>query len=305
MKITVQIEATADININLNDDNLIEIMKNYNGDFQKWAKDNHSEYLDYNDFDIDFKRCYYDTQEAEELLQKSKEVLGVSEDGSINNIIVMRTILKKSMCDIPNIEQEIEELIIDVDLVYKAVNFVDFKNPKAALNYIHLDGNTISATNTKILFFADNHKYSFDNLLFPPYFLEPLKNGGKCYIDNSGDIFLKYENNWYSAYRDSGNFNFPDIQRILLNDEAKEKAWFMPFRRFSSNSITQQYVGRDKSMKLIKFKVYDKDCFIKEEYYNFVIGLHEDLETVYATSHNYPVHFEGNNIKVVVMSTVV
>jgi len=307
MRITIELEATAEINIDLNEESIIEVMKDYNGDFSEWAKHNYSDWMDFNDFNVNFESCNYDEDEAKKLLEKSKDVLGLDENFNIDKQIAMKTMLKKCQCDVPNINSKIEEFNIDVDLVSKAINYVDFNNPKYEINYILLNKDTISATDTRSLIKITSHKYdTLNNVLFPPYFLEPLKDGGKVYLDEDSNVFLKYKNYWFSGYYNSANSSkFPPINRILMSEKEKINAYKIPMSKFSSNSITQQYENDTNPKNLIKFKVFDKECFINEKYYNDIIDIHNDIEIVLSAGYNCPVHFEGKNIKIAIMPYII
>lgn len=299
MKITVELEATAEIEIDLTEKDIFDVMQDYNGDFREWAKDNYNKYTDFNDFEIDFYDCGFDTDEAKKLILKSKDILGIDENGNIDKTIAHRTTLKKLQCDIPTIEEEIEEVFIDIDLVSKAVNFTDFNNPRIELNYIYLNGNTISATDTKKIIHIKNHKYSFDGVLLPPSFIEPIQNGAKLFISNDNRIYMKSENKWFQANNESDFYHrkiiFLDIDKILLNEDGYKTKIHFPFIKFLSNSVTTRV--KDK----IKINIFDETCYIKESFYNEIIDMHKSFYDVYMLE-NTPIHFIGENIEVVTMT---
>ena len=198
MKIEINLEATASINIHVTDGILASVMQDYKGDFKRWAKDNYSEFVDFDDFDVDFDGCYFNKDEASELFKNSIEKLRLDENFNISKSFVFEKMLNRSHCDAPTVEDELEEFILDADLVSKALDFVDTDNKKKLeLNYILFNKNSISATDTKKLIHITNHKYSFDDVLFPPHFIKPMQDGGKCYVKNNDEFVLNYNNYWF------------------------------------------------------------------------------------------------------------
>jgi len=306
MTMKIDLEATARIRIEFNEDMILEVMRNHNGDFKDWAKSNYSDYMEFNDFDIDYDDCDYDEEEAKKFILKSKDILGLDNDFNIDRVIAHRTMLRSFASDTPTIDDEIEEFKIDIDLVEKAINYTDFKNPKFELNYIHLDKDTISATDTMKLIHISKHKYSnFDNDLFPPCFIEPLQNGAKLYKNNQGHFCINFKGNWFTSDL-SENWNgikFPDVERIFLPESGYKNKIKMSLQKFTSNSITQKYQSSSFPKELITFKIDNKDKFIKEIYYNEVLKLFDDLKDVYLSSDT-PVHFIGKDMQVVVMPVI-
>jgi|LGVF01.2.fsa_nt_gb hypothetical protein len=306
MKMQIDLEATTTLDIDFNEDMIVDVMQNYNGDFEEWAKSNYGDFIDFNDFDVDYDGCSYNSEEAKELILKSKDILGLNDDFNVDRVIAHRTSLSKFITDVPNIEDDLEVMEIDVDLVAKAINYTAFKYPKIELNYIHLDKNTISATDTHKLIHITNHKYvDFDNVLFPPSFIEPLQKGAELYRNNDGFIYMKYNKQWFLSdlCEEWNGIKFPEVKRILLSEEGYKNKVKMSFHKFTSNSVTQKYKDDTYPKELIKFNIEGKDNFIKEVYYNNALELFDDLQDVYI-SVSCPVHFIGKNIQVVIMPVV-
>ena len=302
MKMTIELEATARISVDINSEIIKDIMQKYNGDFERWAKNNYSDFIGYNDFEVDFDGCDYNEEEAIQLIKDSKEELECDDDFNIEREVQHMTALRNSECDTQIIE-ELEVFEVDVEMLSKAKNYVAFNNPKFELNYIYLDKNNISATDTHKLIHITNHKYSYDNVLFPAFFLEPMKKGGECFVNNNGTLFLMYENRWFMGHDTMSRWNsevkFTDVKRILLLEDEYEHKLKYSFERFTSNSITQKYTAKTNPKDLIKFEIEEQNSFIKEIHYNEVLELSSDLNDVYLQEGT--VHFIGDNMQVVVM----
>lgn len=306
MTMEIELEATATFNIYLNEDMIMDVMQNCNGDFEEWAKSNYSDFMSFDDFDIEYDGCDYDKDEAKELILKSKDVLGLDDDFNVDRVIAHRTMLNKFLGDAPAVEDELEELKIDVELVAKAKNFTDFKNPKFELNYIHLDKNTISATDTKKLIHITNHKYNdFDNVLLPPCFIEPLQKGAELYKNCDGFIYMKYNNRWYiSDLSESwGDAKFPEVKNILLSKDGYKNKKTISFAKFSSDSIISKYTSDTCPKELIRCKLEDEAVFIRGICYNEVIHLHNDFKNVYFNGIQ-PIYFIGDDTQVIIMPVV-
>jgi len=293
MKITVDVEATAEVEIELTEEDIFEVMQEYNGDFQEWAKDNYREHLDCNSFNTDFDGCFFDKNEARELILKSKDILGIDENGNIDKTIANRTILKKLQCNIPVLDDEIKEVLIDVELISKAINFADINNPREELNYIYLNEDIIIATDSRKLIQMKNHKYNFSNAFLPPSFIEPLKNDGKLFIDKDSRFYLNYNNQWYKGAC-SSDFNnqrnvFLDIDGILLNDDYKVH---FSFQEFLSSAVSTKIKDR------VKITFTYESCCIEESFYSEIIDMQENFQDVYILK-NEPIHFMGKDIEVV------
>ena len=222
MNIKIEVAATYDFNIKINDSILDDVARNYDGNFKSWARDNYKEYFDIDDLDLELEYCSYDKDEAKKLLEKAREIIG-SSDEDLSRTAIDREKLRHSIIepfrDKTADKSALKEIEVDLDLLYKALPFTALANPKTELHYIYLDKNRIEATDTRKLVQIKNHKFSFENVFFPTYFLEPLKNGGKVFINESNQLFLHYENNYYKGieeiYRKAV---YPDVSRIIKDD---------------------------------------------------------------------------------------
>ena len=245
MKIEITVEAEYTFDIQVNDSILDEVARYYDGDFRRWAKDNYNEYFDASDMDIELDRCDYDNNKAKELLKKVREIIG-SSDEDLSRIGIDREKLRHSVID--TLPDNLKEIEIDLDLLYQVLPFVDVRNPKYELNYIHLDGNVVEATDTRKLIKIYNHKYSYDNLFFPSYFLEPLKNGAKLFLSDDERLYLKHEDTFYKGIDDQySKPTFPDTKRIIKDD--------------IYNSDVPRTKFKDLEIKKVLIGLNEKPCF--------------------------------------------
>ena len=216
MKIKITVEAEHSFNIDVNNSILDEVARCYDGDFNRWAKNNYKDYFDTNDMDIELDRCSFDKKEAKQLLEKVREVIG-SSDEDLSRTSIDRERLRYSATN--TLPDNLKEIEVDLDLLYQVLPFVDIHSSKYELNYIHLDGNIVEATDTRKLIKVYNHKYSYNNLFFPTYFLEPLKNGAKLFLGDDKRLYLKYENRFYKGIDEQySKPTYPDTKRIIKDD---------------------------------------------------------------------------------------
>ena len=194
ISVTIQAEAEADVDIDISENILKDVMRYHNGDFKQWAKENYNDFVNTNDFDFNLDSCYFDEKEAEDLLKKSRDILGFDENMNIIKSVAFRTQLKKRQCDTPTIDDELEEFRVDIEKLKICLDYVDVDNPKVELNYIFLDGTNIVATDSSRLIFIENNKYNYDDILFPPEFVEPMLDDAECFINQWGILLLKYKN---------------------------------------------------------------------------------------------------------------
>jgi len=299
MTITVEIEATSEVDIDLSSEDIKEIIHCYNGDFKEWTRNNYSSWVCVDNMDFDIESINYDEDEAKKVLDIAKDVLCLDDNFNVNKQVAVQTLLKKH--ELITKPVNVTEFNVNIEQIALAFEFVDFNNPKTALNYIYLNGTDIVATDTKKMICINNHDYRVTNIFFPSYFILPMKNGAKCYFDANKTLYLEYQNCWYigldmnNAWNKKENYaNYNDILRDMSNIKPS-----LEFKRFSSNSITRQ-VDDDVLGKLIEISVNDEDLYITEDHYNNLIDIHECLDECYF-SENGVLFFYGENVKVAIM----
>ena len=300
MTITVEVETTSEVDIDLSSEDIKEVIHRYNGDFKEWAKYNYSSWLCVDNMDFDIESINYDEDEAKKVLDNAKDVLCLDDDFNVNKQVAVQTLLKQH--ELITKPVDVTEFNVNIEQIALAFEFVDFNNPKVSLNYIYLNGTDIVATDTKKMICINNHDYRATNIFFPSYFILPMKNGAKCYFDANKTLYLEYQNCWYIGLDMNESWNKKE-KYVNYNDILRDMSDTKPsleFKKFSSNSITRQ-VDDDVSGKLIKISVNDmEDLYITEDHYNNLIDIHEYLDECYF-SESGALFFYGENVKVAIM----
>lgn len=294
MKLKIKVVAEYDFNIDVNNSILDEVVRCYDGNFKKWARNNYMDYFDSDDMDIELDDCFYDKSEAKELLKNVKEMIGCSND-DLSRTYIDREKLRQSIC-VPMVE--LKEINIDIDEVYKALPFVDLHNPKIELNYIHLVDSIIEATDTRKLIKIYNHKYNFDKeLLFPTYFLEPLKNGAKLFINEDNKLYLHYEGSYYQGIEQQ-RISFPNTSKIIKDDFENSD---IPKIKLSDVQFKKVLIGENEN-EAYEIIYDDRKYFIASLHFNPIQNLELEYMGTYGNEkEKLPFFFWNKNIKVTVM----
>lgn len=299
MKIEIQITRTYDEIIMLTDDNLLEINDEYKGDVKRWVKDNYTDLICLNNpDDEEIESIYYDRQEMnnklEDIALKRNELLS----NKIKNRLSYE--LQKHKADRPFNFEEWAEVgnLFDIETLKRVASFVAFNHPKFELEYIHINGNIIEATDSKKAIKMVQQKDIKTEILFPVSFISLLEDFATIYIEpNIGQgrrkICLKLEDNFYIS---KSGFAYPDLSRIMdikLNEEYKSHKYSVEL--FSKVMI-------DKAYEAIKISINEKQYYIARdanlfEYFEInEIFIHE--------KQSYPLFFYNENLKIAVMPIV-
>lgn len=299
MKIEIQITRTYDEIIMLTDDNLLEINDEYKGDVKRWVKDNYTDLICLNNpDDEEIESIYYDRQEMnnklEDIALKRNELLS----NKIKNRLSYE--LQKHKADRPFNFEEWAEVgnLFDIETLKRVASFVAFNHPKFELEYIHINGNIIEATDSKKAIKMVQQKDIKTEILFPVSFIRLLEDFATIYIEpNIGQgrrkICLKLEDNFYIS---KSGFAYPDLSRIMdikLNEEYKSHKYSVEL--FSKVMI-------DKAYEAIKISINEKQYYIARdanlfEYFEInEIFIHE--------KQSYPLFFYNENLKIAVMPIV-
>ena len=299
MKIEIQITRTYDEIIMLTDDNLLEINDEYKGDVKRWVKDNYADLICLNNpDDEEIESIYYDRQEMnnklEDIALKRNELLS----NKIKNRLSYE--LQKHKADRPFNFEEWAEVgnLFDIETLKKLASFAAFNHPKFELEYIHINGNIIEATDSKKAIKIVQEKDIKTEILFPVSFISLLEDFATIYIEpNIGQgrrkICLKLEDNFYIS---KSEFAYPDLSRIMdikLNKEYKSHKYSVEL--FSKVMI-------DKAYEAIKISINEKQYYIARDanlFENFEIN-----EIFIHEKQSYPLFFYNDNLKIAVMPIV-
>lgn len=308
MELKLEIKAEYSFKIEITNSILDVVARNYDGNFKSWARDNYKEHFNIDDMDLELEDCIFNKTEAAELLNKAREVIG-SSDKDLNRVVIDREKLNHSLIEAfrPNTVVDLNaltEIEVDLDLLYKVLPFTALNNPKIELHYIHLINNTVEATDTRKLVKINNHKFSFNNILFPTYFLEPLKNGGKVFVNESEQLFLYYKDNYYKGIDDSLNKPcFPNTSGIIKDDICNSD---IPKSKFTNSKIKKVSLG------ILEKDAYEVD-FNGNKYYfqNIHFDSLKDFDIEFMATYNInPLHpepffFLGNDFNICLMPLLV
>lgn len=299
MKIEIQITRTYDEIIMLTDDNLLEINDEYKGDVKRWVKDNYADLICLNNpDDEEIESIYYDRQEMnnklEDIALKRNELLS----NKIKNRLSYE--LQKHKADRPFNFEEWAEVgnLFDIETLKKLASFVAFNHPKFDLEYIHINGNIIEATDSKKAIKIVQERDIKTEILFPVSFISLLEDFATIYIEpNIGQgrrkICLKLEDNFYIS---KSEFVYPDLSRIMdikLNEKYKSHKYSVEL--FSKVMI-------DKAYEAIKISINEKQYYIVRDanlFENFEIN-----EIFIHEKQSYPLFFYNDNLKIAVMPIV-
>jgi hypothetical protein len=299
MKIEIQITRTYDEIIMLTDDNLLEINDEYKGDVKRWVEDNYADLICLNNpDDEEIESIYYDRQEMnnklEDIALKRNELLS----NKIKNRLSYE--LQKHKADRPFNFEEWAEVgnLFDIETLKRVASFVAFNHPKFELEYIHINGNIIEATDSKKAIKIVQEKDIKTEILFPVSFIRLLEDFTAIYIGpdigkGRRKLCLKLEDNFYISKSD---FAYPDLSRIMdikLNEEYKSHKYSVEL--FSKVMI-------DKAYEAIKISINEKQYYIARDanlFENFEIN-----EIFIHEKQSYPLFFYNDNLKIAVMPIV-
>lgn len=299
MKIEIEIRRTYNETITLTDDNLLEINDEYKGDVKRWVENNYPDLMHLNCPDDEYiESIYYDKKEMSDILKhisiNRNEILSIKKENRIAYE------LQKHIADRPFNFEEWAEVgnLFDIETFKKLASFVAFNHPKFELEYIHINGNIIEATDSKKAIKIVQEKDIKTEILFPVSFISLLEDFATIYIEpNIGQgrrkICLKLEDNFYIS---KSEFAYPDLSRIMdikLNKEYKSHKYSVEL--FSKVMI-------DKAYEAIKISINEKQYYIARDanlFENFEIN-----EIFIHKKQSYPLFFYNDNLKIAVMPIV-
>lgn len=299
MKIEIEIRRTYNETITLTDDNLLEINDEYKGDVKRWVENNCSDLIDLDcPDDEDIESIYYDKKEMSDILKhisiNRNEILSIKKENRIPYE------LQKHIADRPFNFEEWAEVgnLFDIETLKKVASFVAFNHPKFELEYIHINGNIIEATDSKKAIKMVQQKDIKTEILFPVSFIRLLEDFATIYIEpNIGQgrrkICLKLEDNFYIS---KSEFAYPDLSRIMdieLNEQYKSHKYSLEL--FSKVMI-------DKVYEAIKISINEKQYYIAKE--NNLFEYFEINEIFIHEKQSYPLFFYNDNVKIAVMPIV-
>lgn len=299
MKIEIEVVKTYKETINLSDENILEIADNYKGDLKSWVKENYNDLMELlicDDEEVD--SIYYDKLELEELLKNSIS----KREEILKNIRKNRLSyeLQKHQADRPFNFEEWAEVgnLFDIETLKRVASFVAFNHPKFELEYIHINGNIIEATDSKKAIKMVQQKDIKTEILFPVSFIRLLEDFATIYIEpNIGQgrrkICIKLEDNFYIS---KSEFAYPDLSRIMdieLNEQYKSHKYSLEL--FSKVMI-------DKIYEAIKISINEKQYYIAKE--NNLFEYFEINEIFIHEKQSYPLFFYNDNLKIAVMPIV-
>ena len=299
MKIEIEIRRTYNETITLTDDNLLEINDEYKGDVKRWVENNYPDLMHLNcPDDEDIESIYYDKKEMSDILKhislNRNEILSIKRKNRIAYEF------QKYKTDRPCDFEEWGEItsLFDIETLKKVASFVAFNHPKFELEYIHINGNIIEATDSKKAIKMVQQKDIKTEILFPVSFISLLENLASIYIEpNIGQgrrrICLKLEDNFYIS---KSEFAYPDLSRIMdieLNEQYKSHKYSLEL--FSKVMI-------DKVYEAIKISINEKQYYIAKE--NNLFEYFEINEIFIHEKQSYPLFFYNDNLKIAVMPIV-
>ncbi len=299
MKIEIEIRRTYNETITLTDDNLLEINDEYKGDVKRWVENNYPDLMHLNcPHDEDIESIYYDKKEMSDILKhisiNRNEILSIKKENRIPYE------LQKHIADRPFNFEEWAEVgnLFDIETLKKVASFVAFNHPKFELEYIHINGNIIEATDSKKAIKMVQQKDIKTEILFPVSFIRLLEDFATIYIEpNIGQgrrkICLKLEDNFYIS---KSEFAYPDLSRIMdieLNEQYKSHKYSLEL--FSKVMI-------DKVYEAIKISINEKQYYIAKEHNLF--EYFEINEIFIHEKQSYPLFFYNDNLKIAVMPIV-
>lgn len=301
MKMKIEITAKYDFNIEVNSSILDEVARRHNGNFDAWVKENYDDHFCSSDLDIEIESISYNKEEAKKLLEKAREVIGSSDEDLCRTSIdreKLRFSIMEQFRDTPVETNALCEVNVDIDLLYKILPFVDIHNPKFELNYIHLRENIVEATDTRAAIKIQGHKYSFTDICFPTYFLEPLKNGGKVFLNKDNQLFLHYENSYYKGVDETYSKPvFPDIDRITTKDIESSN-----ISKIRLDELVTNIVTLDDFQEAVEILFFEKKYYIHKTYYDKAMKFNLEYIASYSNEKSiYPFFFFDANTQIIIM----
>lgn len=268
----IEITATAQFFTTIEIDKEIgeRIKNNYGGDIDKWIRRNYADYIDFSDpDDTELEEASYDENEAKEILKG----LSPQEDKNLCEAKMQEDLMWLKI-DTPY--GELNSLNLEADKLKKVLPFVDRNNPcYKELNFIHLRGYILEATDTKQLI-RIKHIDIGKELFIPPCFVAPLQN-------------LDYGGNWYK--QNFCGFKFPDTDRVLKKLKAASRV-----------EIKDLKFKKDTSYRLKFSKMFFNgiDTYINERYYENILQAGAKYALVPQRNDSL-MFFTGENVNMVVM----
>lgn len=302
MKIKLKVVAEIDVNVDLTNDVLDEVVRFYDGNIKSYFESNYKEYFNEYDMDYELDKCDFNENEAKKVLKKARDIIGSSEKnprrGHIDILRFEQSLIGNTESEQVKNLGELKEVEIDVEAIEKAVEFSDINNPKIEFNFIHLKGNIIEATDTRKLIRIDNHKYYFDDILFPPCFIDPLKRGGKLLFNKTNNLlYIKYDGNIYDGYRKSSS-NYSDFDKIIPKMDKLSHA------RLSNLTLRECIIDDRKDCMEIEFN--DTKIYLDMIHYSRINAL-TNSKVWFATNMTkdglLPVFFYDKNVVYSMMPT--
>ena len=296
MKIKVSAEASIDFEIKVNNEIVDEVIRNYNGDFNEWVKQNYMDYFDSDNMNIDLTRISFDKDASQKILSKSKELVGISND-SLSDDELNSIKLKES--EIPNVKEDnLLRVCVDVETVKKASCYCDLKNPNVELKYIHIKDNIIEATDTIRLVRYKSKVLSKYEIFFPSYFIKPIEDGAELFISEDATLTLKYNGKFYEGLRNSDCEKekpiYPNTDTIIPN---RRNA--IPFEEIYIDNVIVD--SSDEAVKITKNMIVPKDeiIYINKKYWD--IATKEEIKQIKIKNSASPVFLYGDCFQIALM----
>lgn len=288
----IKFTVTAEFEVRVTDDVAYEVMKDYGENFDSWLHNNYEDYICESEIEIDDIK--YNKKEAKELMLKIRKHIDEKGDVFLKSNLHSRLRSSTFPTDfIPPLEN-MQKLEVDLELMEKLFEFADTNNPKKNLNFLYLKDEYVETTNTKMLI-KHKHKFNFENpIYFPPYFIEPMKDGAETYIFKNNRLFMKYKNEWFRGIDDYyESLPFIDSARILSKADFMETCPFIAkyknIKIINSDSITAQIP--------IKKAYY----YVDKRYFNLISEFDIDVVGCYSDKELLPLFFKGKDFEIVVM----
>lgn len=257
MKIEVDFTMQYSENISLNEEQILEIVEEYNYNIRLWLKDNMNllEYAECIDTKID--SIYFDRKEfmkqSEKVLENKKDIIAEKE----NRIIFDNFLSLKS--EKPKDLEQWEDLtkLFNLTKLEIAGKFCDVDNPKFELDYIHINKDYLEATNRQMAIRYILEKGINGKALFQRQFIKALFEGAKLYLSPKKEekeerTFCLEHNEEY--YITPNNFNYADFDFIFPSFDEDDDIKMFQFSKdiFSWTSILDSDgIKAEKRLKLI------------------------------------------------------
>lgn len=288
----IKFTVTADFEAEVTEDVAYKILTEYGGSFDSFI---HNNYFDYTD-----KRCLevddinYNKKESEKLMQNIRKHIDEKGDTFLKRGLYAK--LRNSTFPtvyIPSLEN-MQKLEVDLELMEKLFEFADIHNPKEELNFLYLNGEYVEATNTKIMI-KHKHKFNFENnIYFPPYFIEPMKDGAEVYVFQKNKLFMKYKDEWFTGIDDFYTDRpFIDTARVMSKDD------FMETCPFIANYKDIKTINADE--KTAQIPILESNYYIDKMYFNLINKFDIDIVGCYSDEEILPLFFKGKDFEIVAM----